>query len=58
MVKLIKEFNSSQYPYMKNVFKYILMFLSVSGYIARLNALLKEIKKKKIMTPDSAISKD
>lgn len=57
MVKLIKEFNSSQYPCMKNVYKYILMFLSVASYIARLNALLKEIKKKKVMTPDGPITK-
>ena len=58
MVKLIKEFNSSQYPCMKNVYKYILMFLSVSGYITRLTALLKEIKNKKIMTPDGLVSKE
>lgn len=58
MVKLIKEFNSSQYPCMKNVYKYILMFLSVASYIARLQHLLNEIKKKKISTPDGVISKE
>lgn len=58
MVKLIKEFNSSQYACMKNVYKYILMFLSVASYIARLNALLKEVKKKKVMTPDGFITED
>lgn len=58
MVKLIKEFNSSQYPCMKNVYKYILMFLSVSGYIARLATLFKEIQKKKINTPDGPISEE
>lgn len=43
---------------MKNVYKYILMFLSVASYIARLNSLLKEVKKKKIMTPDGYITPD
>lgn len=43
---------------MKNVYKYILMFLSVAGYIARLATLLKEIQKKKINTPDGPISEE
>ena len=43
---------------MKNVYKYILMFLSVASYIARLNSLLKEVKKRKIMTPDGYITEE
>ena len=43
---------------MKNVYKYILMFLSISSYIARLGSLLIQIKNKKIYTPDGLISED
>ena len=43
---------------MKNVYKYILMFLSVAAYISRLTNLLKEVKKKKVNTPDGPISEE
>ena len=56
MVKLIKEFNSSQYACMKNVYKYILMFLSVAAYISRLEALNLQLKAKDIETPDGRIN--
>ena len=46
MVKLIKEFNNSQYGCIKNVQKYILMFLSVSCYIARMTDYFNQIKVK------------
>ena len=56
MVKLIKEFNNSQYGCIKNVQKYILMFLSVSCYIARMTDYFNQIKVKKIKTPDGLIT--
>ena len=56
MVKLIKQFNNSQYGCIKNVQKYILMFLSVSCYIARMNNYLNQLKEKKISTPDGIIT--
>lgn len=56
MVKLIKEFNSSQYGCIKNVQKYILMFLSVSCYISRMANYLNQMKSKKIHTPDGIIT--
>ena len=56
MVKLIKQFNTSQYACMKNVYKYILMFLSVSGFIARLNGMDKEVEKMEVKTPDGIIT--
>lgn len=43
---------------MKNVHKYILMFLSVSSYVVRLQSLQLEIQKKRIRTPDGLISKE
>lgn len=48
MVKLIKEFNNSQYACIKNVQKYILMFLSVATYISRMKEFHRQIKEKKI----------
>ena len=56
MVKLIKEFNNSQYSCIKNVQKYILMFLSVSCYISRMTSYYNQIKNKKISTPDGVIT--
>jgi hypothetical protein len=41
---------------MKNVYKYILMFLSVSAYISRLEALNIQLKTKDIETPDGNIN--
>jgi hypothetical protein len=58
MVKLIKEFNNSQYGCFKNVYKYILMFLSVSCYISKMSGYLSEIKAKKINTPEGTITEE
>lgn len=54
--KLIKEFTNNVYGTLKNVFKYLLMFLSTSSYISSLKYNLKQIKDKKILTPDKEIS--
>lgn len=56
MVKLIKEFNKCQYAYIKNVYKYILMFLSVGAYISRIQELFVQTKAKKIKTPDGLVT--
>lgn len=56
MVKLIKEFNKCQYAYIKNVHKYILMFLSVSTYISRIQELQDQVAVKKVRTPDGDVS--
>lgn len=56
MVKLIKEFNNCQYACVKNVHKYMLMFLSVSCYISRMSNYVAEIKNKKVVTPEGAIT--
>lgn len=56
MVKLIKEFNNSQYGCIKNVQKYILMFLSVACYIGRMNTYYNQIKSRKVTTPDGLIT--
>lgn len=58
MVKLIKEFNSCQYACVKNVHKYILMFLSVSCYIARMTNYANEVKSRKITTFEGVISQE
>ena len=56
MVKLIKEFNNSQYGCIKNVQKYILMYLSVACYISRMTHYLNQLKDRKISTPDGVIT--
>lgn len=58
MVKLIKQFNNSQYGCVKNVHKYILMFLSVSCYISKMISYSNEIKSKKMSTPQGIITED
>lgn len=54
--KLIREFTNNVYGGLKNVFKYILMFLSTTSYISNLKDNLKSLKEKKIKTPDGEIS--
>ena len=56
MCKIIKAFTSNSYAILKNVYKYILMFLSVSCYISKLTESLLELKNKQIITPDGVIS--
>ncbi len=54
--KLIKEFTANVYGSLKNVYKYMLMFLSASTYVSRLEENLAQIKSKKISTPDGPLS--
>lgn len=50
--KLIREFTNNVYGNLKNVYKYVLMFLSTAEFIANLKENLRQIKEKKITTPD------
>lgn len=54
--RLIKQFTTNLYGSLKNVYKYIMMFLATSAYICRLEENLKQIKNKKISTPDGPLS--
>ena len=55
MCKIIKAFTSNSYAILKNVYKYILMFLSVSCYISKLSENLVELKNKQVNTPEGLI---
>jgi glycogen synthase len=55
MLKLIKQFNNNEYAFVRNVYKFMLMFLSISGYISKMNGYVNEIKARKIKTPDGDI---
>lgn len=55
MNKIIKAFTTNTYSVLKNVYKYILMFLSVSCYISKLSENLVELKNKQITTPDGIV---
>lgn len=50
--KLIREFTANVYGSLKNVYKYLLMFLSTSAYLANLKESLRQIKEKKVRTPE------
>lgn len=54
--KLIREFTANVYGSLKNVYKYLLMFLSTASYISNLKENLRQIKDKKVKTPDAEIS--
>jgi hypothetical protein len=54
--KLIREFTANVYGTLKNVYKYLLMFLSTASYISNLKESLRQIKEKKVKTPDGEIS--
>ena len=49
--KLIREFTANAYGSLKNVYKYLLMFLSTAAYLANLRESLRQIKEKKVKTP-------
>lgn len=55
MCKIIKAFTTNSYAILKNVYKYILMFLTVSCYISKLSEKLVDLKNKQVMTPDGLI---
>jgi serine/threonine protein kinase len=54
--KLIREFTANVYGSLKNVYKYLLMFLSTASYLSNLKESLKQIKDKKVKTPDAEIT--
>lgn len=54
--KLIREFTANVYGSLKNVYKYLLMFLSTASYLSHLKESLKQIKERKVKTPDGEIS--
>lgn len=56
MIRLVKEFTNNSYGCLKNIYKYILMFLSLSAFLAKINFHLKQIKNVKISTPDGQLS--
>ena len=56
--KLIREFTANVYGSLKNVYKYMMMFLSTSVYISNLNSSLAQIEAKHVSTPDGEITAD
>lgn len=54
--KLIREFTANVYGSLKNVYKYLLMFLSTSAYLANLKESHRQIKEKKVRTPEGEIT--
>ncbi len=54
--KLIREFTNNVYGSLKNVYKYLLMFLSTASYLAHLKDNLRQLKDKKVKTPDGEVS--
>ncbi len=54
--KLIREFTANVYGSLKNVYKYLLMFLSTATFLAYLKESLRQIKEKKVRTPDGEIT--
>ena len=54
--KLIRQFTANVYGSLKNVYKYLMMFLSTAAYLANLKESLRQIKEKKVRTPDGEIS--
>ena len=49
--KLIREFTANVYGSLKNVYKYLLMFLSTASYLANLKESLRQVKEKRVKTP-------
>jgi hypothetical protein len=56
MNRLIKEFTNNTYACVKNVYKYMLMYLSVAGFISRELQHIQELKANKIQTPDGVLT--
>lgn len=54
--KLIREFTANVYGSLKNVYKYLLMFLSTAEYLSHLNENVHQVKDKKVKTPDGEIT--
>ena len=56
MIRLVKEFTNNSYGCLKNVYKYLLMFLSLAAFLSKISFHLKQIKNQKISTPDGQLS--
>ena len=54
--KLIREFTANVYGSLKNVYKYLLMFLATGAFLANLKESLRQIKEKKVRTPEGEIT--
>jgi hypothetical protein len=52
VLSIINEFNGCPYNLMLNIYKYIIMFLLISGLIAKLLELIKMIDGEKFLMPD------
>ena len=58
MNRLIKEFTNNTYSCLKNVYKYMLMFLSVAAFISRSIQHVKDLKIQKIQLPDGTLTEN
>jgi hypothetical protein len=58
MNRLIKEFTNNTYSCLKNVYKYMLMYLSVAAFISRSIQHVKELKMQKIQLPDGTLTEN
>jgi hypothetical protein len=56
MNRLIKEFTNNTYSCLKNVYKYMLMYLSVAAFISRSIQHVKDLKAQKIQLPDATLT--
>ena len=54
--KLIREFTANVYGSLKNVYKYLLMFLSTAAFLGNLKESIRQIKEKKVRTPEGEIT--
>lgn len=54
--KLIREFTANVYGSLKNVYKYLLMFLSTAAFLGNLKDSIRQIKEKKVRTPEGEIT--
>jgi hypothetical protein len=58
MNRLIKEFTNNTYACLKNVYKYMLMYLSVASFISRSIQHVKDLKAYKIQLPDGVLTEN
>ena len=58
MIRLVKEFTNNPYGCLRNVYKYMLMFLSLAAFLCKITFHLKQIKNRKISTPDGQTTMD
>jgi len=58
MNRLIKEFTNNTYSCLKNVYKYMLMYLSVAAFISRSIQHVKDLKVQKVQLPDGTLTEN